>query len=65
MTAMLFHKQGHRQVIKCGEDNYGKCGARAYNGVLGASPQWDPEGEPPVKKPGGKDHLKLKYFCHV
>jgi len=45
-----------------GWGHHGECGAQAYNGGLGQSPQRDPGAEPLVGGQGGEVPLKLTAF---
>ena len=42
--------------------HHGECGARAYNGGLGAEPPPGSRAEPLVRGSGGRSPLKLKAF---
>ena len=46
------HRRRKRSVVAWGR--HGECGARAYNGVLGAEPPAGPRAKPLVKGSGGK-----------
>ena len=46
--------------------HHGECGARAYNGGLGAEPPAGSRGRAPGQGVrGGEAHLKLKAFCSL
>jgi len=51
------------KILDCtGGDIYGECGARAYNGGLGAEPPAGPRAEPLVRGSGGEAPLKPTAF---